>query len=162
MTAQEQPRGATPRLRSGAAAGRSYPTSEVRGSGWQELPHVRGQGWQPRGATPCPRLGVVAERSYATSEARGVARRIYPMPEAAARIISFRISFCTKRRILFKKLGCCLPHYSSKLRTRRALDRRAPTLISLLTLQGQNTRMGSHFLLQVIFPTQGSNPVLPH
>ena len=27
---------------------------------------------------------------------------------------------------------------------------------------GQNTRMGSHFLLQVIFPTQGSNPVLPH
>ena len=85
VTAQEQPRGATPRLRSGAAAGRSYPTSEVRGSGWQELPHVRGQGRQPRGATPCPRLGVVAERSYATSEARGVAGRIYPMPEAAAR-----------------------------------------------------------------------------
>ena len=27
---------------------------------------------------------------------------------------------------------------------------------------GQNTGMGSHFLLQGIFPTQGSNPGLPH
>ena len=61
-------RGATPRLRSGAVAGRCYPvskvrgssreskgesagaaqrrytTSEVKGGGWEELPHVRGQG----------------------------------------------------------------------------------------------------------------------
>ena len=27
---------------------------------------------------------------------------------------------------------------------------------------GQNTRVGSHFLLQGIFSTQGSNPDLPH
>ena len=27
---------------------------------------------------------------------------------------------------------------------------------------GQNTGVGSHFLLQVTFPTQGSNPGLPH
>ena len=27
---------------------------------------------------------------------------------------------------------------------------------------GQNARVGSLFLLQGIFPTQGSNPVLPH
>ena len=27
---------------------------------------------------------------------------------------------------------------------------------------GNNTRMGSHSLLQGIFPTQGSNPGLPH
>ena len=31
MRERRQPRGATPRPRSGAAAGRSYPTSEVRG-----------------------------------------------------------------------------------------------------------------------------------
>ena len=31
-----------PSLRSGAAAGRSYPTSEVRGSGWEDQPHVQG------------------------------------------------------------------------------------------------------------------------
>ena len=47
---QAWPRGATPHLRSGqklrephaqgAAAKRSYPTSEVRGSGLEELPHV--------------------------------------------------------------------------------------------------------------------------
>ena len=54
-TAQEQPRGATPRLRSGAAAtrsypasedrveaGRSYPMPEARGGGRKELPQVQG------------------------------------------------------------------------------------------------------------------------
>ena len=45
------PRGVTPRLRSGAAAGRSYPMSEARGRGWEELPHApmpeaRGHGWE--------------------------------------------------------------------------------------------------------------------
>ena len=51
--AQEQPRGATPRLRSGGAAERrypvsksrggdkrSYPTSEIRGNGREEIPHA--------------------------------------------------------------------------------------------------------------------------
>ena len=42
VTAQEPPRGAIPRPRSGAAAERSYPTSEIRGSGQDELPHVQG------------------------------------------------------------------------------------------------------------------------
>ena len=62
----------------GAAPGRSYPMSEVRGGsreyqtataqeqpphvrvqgcGWKELPHIRGQGWRLRGATTCPRSG---------------------------------------------------------------------------------------------------------
>ena len=48
--AQEQPTGATPRPRSGAAAGRIYPASEVRVQDQEELPHVRDQGQQPRGA----------------------------------------------------------------------------------------------------------------
>ena len=39
--AQEQLRGDTPHPRSGAAAERSYPVSEVRGSGREELPHVQ-------------------------------------------------------------------------------------------------------------------------
>ena len=44
--AQEQPRGATPHLRSRGAAERSddersYPASGVRG-GWEEQPHVQG------------------------------------------------------------------------------------------------------------------------
>ena len=34
----------------------------------EELPHVRGQGWQPRGATPCPRPGAAAGRSNPTSK----------------------------------------------------------------------------------------------
>ena len=38
VTAQERPRGATLYPRSGAVAGRSYPTSEV-GGGSQEEPH---------------------------------------------------------------------------------------------------------------------------
>ena len=46
VMAQEQPRGAALRPRSGAVAGRSYPISEVRGGSWEELPtsEVRGGG----------------------------------------------------------------------------------------------------------------------
>jgi len=40
--AQEWPRGATPHLRSGAAAETSYPMSEVRGGSQEEQPHVQG------------------------------------------------------------------------------------------------------------------------
>ena len=52
-------------------AERSYPASEVRGGGWEELPRIRGQGHWPVGNTPCPRSVVVAERSYSTSEVSG-------------------------------------------------------------------------------------------
>ena len=37
-----QPRGATPRPKLGAAAERSYPTSEARGSSREEQPHLQG------------------------------------------------------------------------------------------------------------------------
>ena len=45
-TVQEQPRGATPRPRSGVGDERSYPASEVRGSSWEEqlTPEARGGG----------------------------------------------------------------------------------------------------------------------
>ena len=39
---QERPRGGTPRPRSGAAAGRSYPTPEARGGGREKQPHLQG------------------------------------------------------------------------------------------------------------------------
>ena len=42
VTAQEQTRGVTPCLRSGAAAGRSYPMPEARGGGQDEQPHIQG------------------------------------------------------------------------------------------------------------------------
>ena len=59
---QEQPRGATPHSRSGAAAERSYPTSEVRGG-------------QLRGANPTSKERWLqgckrAERSYSTFKVR--------------------------------------------------------------------------------------------
>ena len=44
VTKQEEPKGGTPHLRSGAAAGRSYPMPDARGSGHEELPHAQGQG----------------------------------------------------------------------------------------------------------------------
>ena len=43
MSEGRLPRGVTPCPRSGAAAGRSYPTSEARGSGWEEQPYVQGE-----------------------------------------------------------------------------------------------------------------------
>ena len=43
-----RPRGATPRPRSGAAAKRSYPASDIRGGSPEELRRVQGQGQWPR------------------------------------------------------------------------------------------------------------------
>ena len=54
---------------------RSYPTSEVRGSGRDELPHAQGQGRQPTGNTPCPRSGAAAKRSNPTSKERRLCGR---------------------------------------------------------------------------------------
>ena len=52
---QEWLKAATPLLRSGAVARRSFPLPEARGSGWVELPHAQDQGWWPGRATPRPR-----------------------------------------------------------------------------------------------------------
>ena len=58
-------------LRAGSlsAAERSYPTSEVRGSGLECQAATAQE--RPRGATLCPRSGAAAERSYPVSEVRG-------------------------------------------------------------------------------------------
>ena len=87
-TAQEWPRRATLRPRSGAAAERSYPTPEARGGGREEQPHARGQGRRPRGATPRLRSGTAAGRSYPMPPRPrpGVAaRRSYPASEVRDR-----------------------------------------------------------------------------
>ena len=57
-------------------AKRSYPTSEVMGSGQEELPHIRGQGQWPR-VPGCDGAGM-AERSYPMSEVRGGSREEQP------------------------------------------------------------------------------------
>ena len=58
------------RMRGTGVAKRSYPMSEVRSSGQEELPHVQGQEWWPRGDTPCPRSGAAAMRRCPTSKVR--------------------------------------------------------------------------------------------
>ena len=65
--------GATARLRSGAEVRR---TPCPKGSGQEELPHVRGQGQQPR--VPDGDGAGTAERSYPESEVGGAAERRYP------------------------------------------------------------------------------------
>ena len=42
MPKGRQPRGVTPRLRSGVAAGRSYATPQARGCSWEEQPRLQG------------------------------------------------------------------------------------------------------------------------
>ena len=42
MPKGRQPRGATPRQRSGVVAGRSHSAPEARGGGQEEQPHVQG------------------------------------------------------------------------------------------------------------------------
>ena len=71
------------------AAKRSYPTSEIRGSGREcqaataherqrRVTQVRGQGRWPGGATPRPRLGAAAKRTDPTSKVRGSGREEQP------------------------------------------------------------------------------------
>ena len=80
---QWQPGGATLLPRSGEAAKRSYPASEVRGS-QEETPQVQGQG-QPGEATWHQRPGAVTLRSHPEPEARGSSWVEPPTPEARAR-----------------------------------------------------------------------------
>ena len=68
-----RPRGATPRPRSGAEAGR---TPCPKGGGQEELPHVRGQGQRPR-VPDCDGTGT-AERRYPESEVRGGSQEEIP------------------------------------------------------------------------------------
>ena len=73
MPEGRRPRGATPRLRTGAEARR---TPCLKGGGQEELPHVRGQGQWPR-VPGCDGAGT-AERSYPVSEVKGGDERSYP------------------------------------------------------------------------------------
>ena len=76
LRAKAQARGAIPRPRSGAEAGR---TPCLKGCGQEELPHVLGQGRWPR-VSDCNGAGT-AERSYPMSEVGREAKRRYPVPE---------------------------------------------------------------------------------
>ena len=62
---------------------RSYPASEVRGSGREELHCVQGQG-RPGEATSHLRPGAVTLRSHPEPEARGGSWEEPPTPEARA------------------------------------------------------------------------------
>jgi len=66
-----------------AAAERSYPLSEVRGSGQEELPHARGHRRRPRGATAHPRSRSCRDAggprgATPPSRSGGAAMRRYP------------------------------------------------------------------------------------
>ena len=56
---------------------------------------------------------------------------------------------------------CMLSHFSYVLLF-ATLWAEATRLLCPWDSPGKNTGMGCHFLLQGIFPTQGSNPGLPH
>ena len=88
MTAQEWLRGATPCLRSGGAAERRYPASEVRGGDERSYPtsKVRGDSQEeiPHALKPEARGGD--ERSYPASEARGGGREDRPHIQGAVAV----------------------------------------------------------------------------
>ena len=81
MPEGQRPRGATPRLRSGAAA----KSARLRRSrnGREELPHIRGQGRWLGGGTPRPRKGGCVgtggpRGAIPRSRSRGVVVTRYP------------------------------------------------------------------------------------
>ena len=69
----QQPR--VPGCDSTGTAERSYSTSKVRASGWEELPPAQGQGQWPGATIRRPRPGTVARRSNPTSKERWLLRR---------------------------------------------------------------------------------------
>ena len=71
--------GATARLRSGAEVRR---TPCPKGSGQEELPHVRGQGQQPR--VPDGDGTGMAERSYPRPRSGAATRGVIPRPRSGA------------------------------------------------------------------------------
>ena len=77
-TVQERPRGTTPRPRSGRAAERRYPESEVRGGDERSYPvsKVRGHGREEIPHASSPRPGATGRRSYHTP--------LSPRPRAVA------------------------------------------------------------------------------
>ena len=64
-------------------AERSYPTSEVRGGGREELSYIWGHGRWPRGATPHPRSGVASGKSNPVSKVRGGGQEEQPHIQGA-------------------------------------------------------------------------------
>ena len=68
MPEGRRPRGATPGARSGGAAQRRYPASEVRGGDERSYPvyEVRGGGREETPQAPSPRPGARGGRSYST------------------------------------------------------------------------------------------------
>ena len=65
-------------------AKRSYPVSEIRVSGQEELPCVRGQGQRLGEATLHPRPGMVTLRIHLAPEARDSSWKEPPTTEARA------------------------------------------------------------------------------
>ena len=75
-------------------AGRRYPTSEVRGGGLEDLPHVQGQGKRLGGETPLPRRGGCAgcrraERSYSMFNVRRDGNEEIPLAQSKEQWLHF-------------------------------------------------------------------------
>ena len=79
-----RPRGDTPRPRSGTAAKRSYPASEVRGGG--RVCQAATAQEQLERSSPLPRSGAVAGRSYPMPEARGSGQEDLPQVQGAVAV----------------------------------------------------------------------------
>ena len=72
-----------PKIKSDTISERSYPMSEARGGGREDLPHAQGQGPRPGGATPPPRSGGCVgaggpRGAILHSKSEGAAVRRYP------------------------------------------------------------------------------------
>ena len=74
--------------------------------------------------------------------------------------------FCTGRQILYHRASgdvlCAVLSRSVVSDSLRSHGLQPPRLLCPWDSPGKNTGVGCHALLQGIFPTQGSNPGLPH
>ena len=72
-----------------------------------------------------------------------------------------QLPLCLKQPIILDP-SYCVSIFIAFILSKMKVTQSCPTLHSPWISPGQNTGVGSHFLLQGIFPTQGSNPGLPH
>ena len=142
-------RGATPRPRSGAEAGRNpYP----KASGQEELPHVRGQGQQPR--VPGRDGAGMAERSYPRPRSGAVAGRSYPTPPCPRPGAAARRTKSTSKEWWLHGLRRAKRSYST-LKVRKGGDEEIP----LIQGKEQRLRFAGPALKRYPMPNVGETQV---
>ena len=90
----------------------------------------------------------------------GLWREVLNTPRVSGLFRSYNYTVCVCVCVCVRARACTLSVTQWCLTLYEPMDRNPAWLLCPWNFSGKNTGAGSHFLLQGIFPTQGSNPGL--